>query len=171
MCLIASANTFIHYAFFGKQLRGESFFLIDIFSSTILFLVCYYFCSRAGSLLPNAKVLILFLQIVFGCCILIIEMLGLYIFIRIYNYYANPSYPDSQKIDPHYLCYSNLFLSFSFFPIVVCIVFGITFYFINKKINEQNMENDFDNILADQKQKQLRTVKKIKQVLISYLII
>ena len=134
MCAIASINTFVHYGFLNKELRGETFFLIDIFSSTIFFMVCYYYCSRAGRLLPNGRVLILFLEIIFGICLLVIEILGIYIFVMIYNFHVNPTYPDEMKIDPHFLCYSNLFLSFQIFPIVVCIVFGVTFYLLYKKI-------------------------------------
>jgi hypothetical protein len=59
--LLATINTFIHYALLYAEFKARMFFLIEIFRFVIFFLIVYYYCKRASGLLPNKKIITAFL--------------------------------------------------------------------------------------------------------------
>lgn len=68
-------HSFLHYGFFGGDIKDKTYFTIELQRNILFCMVFYYYIDKAYSLLKNRKVKKLFLQIVF--CIYIISLFTL----------------------------------------------------------------------------------------------
>ena len=50
-CICGCINTFLHYGVFDRNLKSNTIVIIEIFRTSIFFLICLYFALRAQSLL------------------------------------------------------------------------------------------------------------------------
>lgn len=53
LCLLNSAYVFVHYSFEVGSIKSETFFIFEISQFTIFYMICYYYCHKASSLLPQ----------------------------------------------------------------------------------------------------------------------
>ena len=77
VCLLNATYIFVHYGIIPTDKRYYLFLLIEVFRFAILFLICYYYTSKASELINNHKIVIRYLKI-FGVLSSII-VLSLYI--------------------------------------------------------------------------------------------
>lgn len=73
---LSSINVFLHYGLLNSDLRGPTFFMIEMFRFTIFFFITYYYCDRASGLLPNKKLIKIFLRLLFIMSIIFILAIG-----------------------------------------------------------------------------------------------
>ena len=97
---ISSMYTFEHYAIDKPAFRSKTFFMIEMFRFVIFFMICYYYCDKAGSLLSNKGVIKLLLRIMFVAGFTLNISLGLYILEQINNFNAI----SKTGINPRNLC-------------------------------------------------------------------
>ena len=120
ICLINQLNVWVHYNFMGSTLLGQTFFLFEIFRFMIFFLIFYYYCQKAGKLLPDKKKIMVVVRILFMACFITIMGLGTGIWIIINN-----NHEIAQK-----LCMSSIFESYRYSTLLMCACFGVIFYYI-----------------------------------------
>ena len=138
-CLLNQLNVWFHYSFMGSQLLGETWFLFEISRFFIFFLIFYYYCQKAGKLLPNHKKIQTYLRILFGVSIPVILIQGVYIWQYIlHNHEAARA-----------LCRNETFRSYSYSTLVMCTIFMFLFVMIKKSIESRKRETKDEIFIFD----------------------
>ena len=77
-------NTWFHYNFMANDLLSKTFFLFEICRFVQFFFIFYYYCHKAGNLLPDKEKIILILKVLFvvGLAYIIILGIGIWIYIN-----------------------------------------------------------------------------------------
>jgi len=117
VCLLSSVDAFIHYQFLLGEQRGRTFFLIEIFRFIEFFIICYYYCNKASSLLPNKKLIKIILRLIFVIIVTLILTLGGIILQKIDVFISKG--PGHGGMDPSKLCTNRMFEFFRFLPLIV----------------------------------------------------
>ena len=151
LCAANQFNVWFHYNFMGKNLLGKTFFLFDISRFIIFFLIFYYYCQKAGKLLPNKKNIMLLLKVVFIVCLNVIICLGIGIWV----------YINDNKEAAKALCNNQLFESYRYSSLVMCFIFLGIFYYITKSV-EESKNNNQGMIEKTIYQLQIKALRKLK---------
>ena len=109
LCIISSVYTFVHYSVMEPGLKAATFFIFNIFNFVIFFLLCFYYMSKANSLLENKKVFMYRLKAFFAIGISSIMIFGVVIWIMIDRYNKESSVPVPFSINISALCTSPVF--------------------------------------------------------------
>ena len=75
--MFSALDMFIHYSFMKGSLKGETFFVIEVFRLTVFFMICHYYISKASGLLPNKKMIMIILNIFYGIILTVFMAIGL----------------------------------------------------------------------------------------------
>ena len=157
ICLLVQSTlsgiySFLHYGVFGYEYRKFGYFVIEIFRFVVFYSLCFFYFVQASGYIKQRKVLISFLNIMFLSSLVIIGFMTIQLHQRLLD--------SSLKGDQQ--CKSPLFRFFYAYPIVVNIIYQITFQIIRKRIRTKSMSSSVDHAIF---QKQMAIIIKLRKVL------
>jgi hypothetical protein len=159
LCLLNSAYVFVHYSLESASIKSETFFIFEISQFTIFYMICYYYCQKASSLLPRRQVYIFTIRILFVIGITTILTVGLIILSKIHVFNTDRS--DPNGIDPSMLCQNYMFWVFRVTPFLFVIVFSIAYFKIRANISRQRAMSSFDMVAQRRQQETLSKMRLI----------
>ena len=159
--LIGLINTFLHYGVLPATWKARSFVLIEVFRNGIFFMICYYYCTKAGSLLSNRVKCLSGLRAMFLLILAVSMILAIDIWVHTVKYENG----DKSALNPLNLCSSIEFQIFRWTPHAMCAVFQYAFWDIQNKVFAKPIVTDLDRKIFEL---QDRTLDKLRKVIIVF---
>jgi len=134
LCLVSEIYTFFHYGIVNAKLKGNLYFINEIFRFLIMFSICYYYINKASGLLENRKFIMRLMKIWAVISVIVLVVDGGLISKQIVK---------DDKFSNR-LCTSWLFELNRLFSLSICPIFWFIYIRIRKAVLSTPRETDLD---------------------------